>query len=110
MSSKKHIIVAHAYNKRGILIACATNSYTKTHPIQSYFAKKVGHPEREFLHAEIACMIRCKDKQIHKLMIWRYGPNGKLLCAKPCPICQEAILAYNPTEVWYSDFNTMVKL
>lgn len=55
-------------------------------------------------------MLRCKDKQIHKLMIFRYGNNGELVCAKPCPICQEAFTAYQPTEVWYSDQGKMVKL
>jgi tRNA(Arg) A34 adenosine deaminase TadA len=110
MARHRYTIVAHCYDKRGRLLACATNSYTKTHPLQSFFAEKVGHPAKQFLHAEIAALLRCKDKQVHMLKVWRYGKDGKLLCAKPCVICQEAIQAFKPTEVWYSDFNTMVKL
>ncbi len=110
MAKHRYTIVAHAFDKRGRLLAVATNSYTKTHPLQLYFAEKVGHPDRQFLHAEILCMLRCKGKPIHKLMIWRYGKGGDLLCAKPCPICQEAIQAFGPTEIWYSDFNTMLRL
>jgi tRNA(Arg) A34 adenosine deaminase TadA len=110
MANHKHIIVAHAYDKKGKLLSCATNSYTKTHPLQAYFAQQVNEPLREFLHAEIACIIRCKDKQIHTLKIWRYGYNGKLLCAKPCAICQEAIKAYNIPNVWYSNHNELWKL
>ena len=110
MAKKRYTVIAHAFDKRGRLLAVATNSYTKTHPIQAYYAEKVGHPHQPFAHAEILCMLRCKDKKIHKLMIFRYGNNGELVCAKPCPICQEAIAAYQPTEVWYSDNRTMVKL
>ena len=110
MANKQHIIVAHAYDKRGRILAVATNSYKKTHPLQSYFAEKVGQPERHFLHAEIACLVRCKDQSIHTLRIWRYGKDGQLLCAKPCGICMEAIKAFGPKEIWYSDYGTMVKL
>lgn len=111
MSKARYIVVAHAYDKRGRLISCATNNYTKTHPTQAHYAKMVGHPERQFLHAEILAGIRAKGRQIHTLKVWRYGNNGELLCAKPCPICQEAIKnEFNIPHVWYSDFNTMVKL
>lgn len=110
MAKKRYVVIAHAFDKRGRLLAVATNSYTKTHPIQAYYAEKVGHPHQPFAHAEILCMLRCKDKQIHKLMVFRYGSDSELLCAKPCKICQEAIAAYQPTEVWYSDNGTMVKL
>ena len=110
MSKHRYSIVAHAFDKRGRLIAVATNSYTKTHPLQSYFAEKVGHPDKQFLHAEIACLLRCKSKAIHSLKVFRYGENGSLLCAKPCAICQEAINAFGIMQVWYSDYGTMVKL
>lgn len=110
MAKPHYHVVAHAYDKRGRLIACATNSYTKTHPLQKYFADKVGHFHREFLHAEIACLLRCKDRLIHTLKVWRYSTDGQLVCAKPCEICQEAIRAYTVSEVWYSDFGTMLRL
>lgn len=109
-TKKRYDIVAHAYDKRGRLIACATNSYTKTHPLQAELALKVGHPAQIYCHAELLCMLRCKDVPIAKLMVWRYGVDGELLCAKPCPICQEAIKMFGPGEVWYSDQGTMVLL
>ena len=110
MAKKRYVIVAHAYDKRGRLIACATNSYTKTHPLQAALAEKVGQPARIFAHAELLCLMRCKDITIAKLMVWRYGQDGELLCAKPCEVCQEAIKLYGPREVWYSDNGTMVRL
>lgn len=110
MANHKYIVVAHAYTKKGMLLAVATNSYTKTHPYQKHLANKVGHPEKQFLHAEIACILRCKDQPIHMLKVWRYNKQGELVCAKPCVICQEAIRAFGINEVWYSDFNTMLRL
>lgn len=110
MASKKYIVVAHAYDKRGRILAVATNSYTKTHPMQAQLAAKVGHPQKHFLHAEILCLLRCKEHAVHALKVWRYDADGQLACAKPCPICQEAIGLYKPQEVWYSDYGTMVKL
>lgn len=110
MTKKRYVVIAHAYDRKGRILAVATNSYTKTHPSQAYFAQKVGQPAKQFAHAEILCMLRCKDKRIHKLMVYRYDSDGNLVCAKPCPICQEAIAAYRPNEVWYSDYGTMVKL
>ena len=97
MASKQYIVVAHAFDKRGRLLAVATNSYSKTHPMQAYLAEKVGHPQKIFAHAELLCLLRCKDKPIHKLMVFRYNNQGELVCAKPCPICQEAINIYKPT-------------
>ena len=109
-SKKRYVIVAHAYDKRGRLLACATNSYTKTHPLQAALAEKVGHAAKIFAHAELLCLLRCRDTPIAKLMVWRYGRDGELLCAKPCEICMEAIKLYGPKEVWYSDNGTMVRL
>lgn len=111
MAKERYVIVAHAYDKRGRLISCATNNYEKTHPLQAYYAEKVGHPERQFLHAEILAGIRAKGRQIHTLKVWRYGANGQLLCAKPCAICQEVCKTeFFIPNIWYSDHGTMVKL
>ena len=103
MPKTRYSIVAHVYDKRQRLISVATNSYKKTHPLQAYFAKKVGHSERIFLHAEIRALIKCKDKIPHTLYVYRYGTGGEMLCAKPCPICMEAIRAFGISRLFYSD-------
>ena len=54
----RQFIIAKCYDKRGQLLSVGVNSYTKTHPLQAYFAKKVGHSERQFLHAEIHAFYR----------------------------------------------------
>lgn len=94
MSKQKYFILAKCYDKKGQLLSVGFNSYEKTHPLQKHFANKAGLPEKEFLHAEIAAILRCKTKQIFRITIERYNKYGIPVNAKPCPICQEAIKAF----------------
>jgi len=97
------VLTARTFDKKGRLLSTATNSYNKSHPIQAYFAERVGHPARIYLHAEIAAIIKADDKKIHKLVITRFDPRThKPLNAAPCPICREAIRAYGIQLVSYT--------
>jgi len=103
MAKNKPILQARCYDKKGKLLSSAYNSYTKSHPIQSYFAERVNQPNKIYLHAEIAAIIKAGDKQIHKIVITRYSPRThKPLNAAPCPICREAIRAYGIQLVSYT--------
>jgi tRNA(Arg) A34 adenosine deaminase TadA len=102
MANKRHHILAKCYDKRGRLLSAAFNSYTKTHPLQAYFAKRVGHPECTYLHAEIHAILKCKGKAIYRISIERYHKSGLPANAAPCPICQEAIKAFNIQIVEYT--------
>lgn len=96
-------LTARCYDKKGNLLSMATNSYTKTHPIQAYFASRVGHDAKIYLHAEIAAIIKAGDKPIYKIVISRFSPRThKALNAKPCPVCAEAIKAYGIKFVSYT--------
>lgn len=77
-------------DKKGRVLAESENSYTKTHPTQKNYATKVGTPYKEYLHAEIAAIIRAKGKGVH-LYVARVDASGAPVTAKPCPICQHAI-------------------
>lgn len=95
----RQFILAKCYDRRGNLLSVGFNSYTKTHPIQKYFAEKVGHHHKEYLHAEIAAILRAKDKPIYRITIERYNKAGWPVSAAPCKICQEAIQAYGIEKV-----------
>lgn len=95
----RYKIRAFCFDKRGRLISTGRNSYTKTHPIQKYFAEKVGKPECEFLHAEIDALLKAKGRKVYRIVVERFGKKGERLDASPCPICQEAIKAYGVTIV-----------
>lgn len=96
---------AFCYDRKGNLLSHAENSYVRTHPIQAYFAKKVGLASKVYLHAEIAAIIRAGDKKIHTLHVFRRNKEGKLLNAKPCPICYSAMIAYGVNKCYYSGHN-----
>lgn len=87
---QKQKVVATIFNKQGRKISSAVNSYTKTHPMQARLAAEIGKPESIFLHAEIAALVRCREKP-YKIRVERHMRNGELGNAKPCPICELAI-------------------
>lgn len=102
MSNHRYEITASCYDRKGNLLSIASNSYKKSHPLQSYFAKQVGKDPCIYLHAEIAAILKAKKKQIQLIKICRIDMAGRLRLARPCPICVEAIKAFGIEEVQYS--------
>jgi hypothetical protein len=100
--SRKHHIVARCYDKRGKLISRAINSYKQTHPIQAKYAEKANQPSRQFLHAEIAALLKAGTKPVYKITIERYYANGEPALAKPCPVCNLAIKDWNVKVIEYT--------
>jgi tRNA(Arg) A34 adenosine deaminase TadA len=94
MTKARFDITAIIYDKRGKVLSIGKNSYVKTHPYQARCAEKVGLPDKQFLHAEIHAILRCRrlDKA-HKIVVTRFGKDGEEKVAKPCPICRGAIEA-----------------
>lgn len=96
MSKSRFAITAIIFDKRGRVLSIGNNSYVKTHPHQNLHALKVGLPMKQFLHAEIHAIVRCKDlHRAHRILVTRFGKNGEELSAMPCPVCQSAIAATN---------------
>ena len=102
MSTTKQKITATVDDKRGRVLSKGKNSYVKTHPYQSQLAKEVGSPEKEFLHAEIAALIKCRGKA-YKIKITRVDNEGRFKLAKPCPICE---LAIKRAKIKYIEYST----
>lgn len=92
--SNQQEVTAIIYDRRGRVLSVGNNSYVKTHTLQAHHAKKVGLPDKQYLHAEVHAITRCKDlSKAHKIFVARYGKKGQPLLAKPCPVCQSAIKA-----------------
>ena len=90
-----HQITATIFDKQGRMLVSAHNNYTKTHPLQAKFAIKAGQPDRIYLHAELACLTKLKNRSgAYKIKVERYKKDGTPGNAKPCAICQAAIKAY----------------
>ena len=96
MAKIKQSITAIIYDKRGRVLSIGKNQYLKTHPIQAHHAERVGLPHKQYLHAEISAIIRCREmNRAHKIIVTRFDSKGNPVLAKPCPICQSAIDATN---------------
>lgn len=94
MSKRKFDITAIIYDKRGKVLSIGKNSYFKTHPLQHHHACKVGLPDKQFLHAEIHAIARCRHlERAHRIVVMRFDRSGEPRNAKPCPVCQSAIEA-----------------
>lgn len=90
----KQALTAIIYDKRGRVVSVGENSYVKTHPLQALHAQKTGQPEKQFLHAEIHAIARCKDlTRAYKIFVSRWDKNGRSMLAKPCVVCMSAINA-----------------
>jgi tRNA(Arg) A34 adenosine deaminase TadA len=93
MSSIQNI-TAIIYDRRGKVLSIGKNSYVKTHPYQAKMANKCGLPEKQYLHAEISAIIKCRDlKKAFRILVTRLNKHGEPALAKPCPVCQSAIIA-----------------
>lgn len=103
-AEKRHQnITATIYDKKGRVLAIGHNSYTKTHPTQAQYACKANLPEKVFLHAEIAALVKCRGGKPYKIKIERYDKKyGKPINAEPCPICKLAIKEAGISFVEYS--------
>jgi tRNA(Arg) A34 adenosine deaminase TadA len=95
MASKvRHSLTAVIYDKRGRVLSIGQNSYIKTHPRMAKYAQAVGLPEKQYLHAEIHAIIRCRDlTRAHRIFVSRWSRQGEPVNAKPCPVCMSAIRA-----------------
>ena len=90
----KQEITAIIYDRKGRVLSVGKNSYFKTHTLQAKHAEKVGMPDKQYLHAEIHAITKCRDlDKAYRIFVTRIGKNGQPMLAKPCPVCESAIRA-----------------
>lgn len=97
--------------KRNKIIAAATNSYEKTHPLQNFAAQNAarvwGDPnlaKKTRIHAELGALIKSRD-DADTIVVCRVGGHGKktIAYAKPCPLCSLYLRQYSDVKhVHYS--------
>jgi tRNA(Arg) A34 adenosine deaminase TadA len=99
----KQSLIATIYDKQGNILSYARNNYSKSHPLQARFAALVGQPERIYLHAEIAALIKLKkNDRPYRIAIERYHRNGTAANARPCAICEAALKQWGIKRVEYT--------
>lgn len=101
--STKQNVTAFVYDRRGRLLSCGNNSYTRTHRLQAHYAERTDNPSRIYLHAELDALIKAKRRGvIHKLVVLRVSKEGKPMNSKPCACCQLAIRDFGVKVVEHS--------
>lgn len=104
LSNSPYSLGACCMDKHYSPISFGYNSYTKTHPAQKQLAVRIKKDSfKEFLHAEISALVKCRDKKPYAILVLRQLKDGKLGNAKPCPICSMAIKEAGIEEVWFSN-------
>lgn len=96
-TQKKYKLTASTYDRKGNLISKATNNYTKSHPLQAYFAEKVNQPKKIYLHAEIAALLKAQDFDVYEIRIQSEDAPSTF----PCPICLHACRAFGVKRIIY---------
>lgn len=90
LQNRKQRICSIITDRKGRILGIGTNSYTKTHPRQAFYATKCNDFHKIFLHSEIDALVNCKQKP-ETIYIARVNHKGEPLRVSPCPICQLAI-------------------
>jgi deoxycytidylate deaminase len=106
-STKKYWVIAASLDHHNNIISIGENSYQKTHPMQSRLAIKTGNRTKEYLHAEIASLVK-NNKKPESIVIIRMINNGKVKMAKPCQVCMLAIKEAKIKYIYYTNDNSEI--
>jgi len=101
-TSKKYWVIAASLDHHNNIISIGENSYQKTHPMQSRFSLKAGGGRnREYLHAEIASLVKNRNKP-ESIIVIRLTSTGLVRMARPCNICTLALREAEVKYIYYS--------
>lgn len=100
--------------KRNKIVSVATNSYTKTHPVQKWAAERTArlynqkdYSLKQYLHSEIRAIIKAKGESADTIVVCRVGGHGgeELREARPCKICSAVLIENGVYNIYYSTNN-----
>lgn len=101
--SKKHELIATAFDKKGNIIGAGVNDYKKSHPLMKVYSDKVKDTNnRIFKHAELSAVLAAGNKDIHSVLIQRFNAQGNPALAKPCKICEAMLKDFGVKFVRYT--------
>jgi len=100
--NKNYNVISATLDNRNNIISIAKNSYVKTHPMQHKFAIKLGCINKDYLHAEIAALVK-SHIQAKSIIVIRISKSGLIKIAKPCRMCMLAIKEAKIKKIYYTD-------
>lgn len=101
VNGKRYNFVAIITDSKNRILSIGINSYNKTHPMQQKYADKDNQHDKIYLHAEIDALVKCK-KVPFAIYVARVNKSGQVRMAKPCSICERAILESGIKEIRYT--------
>lgn len=87
----KKRLFAVILDKKNRIVSESSNRYDKTHTTQFHYGKRTGNPHACYLHAEIAALLKDKNRRGVKMIVARVDSKGKPCLAAPCVACQLAL-------------------
>ena len=100
--------VAMIIGPRGRTLSLGRNKL-KTHPIQAYWAKRLGKDHKIYLHAETDALIKAMNKHgglesvyDTDILVVRFNKDGDTVSSKPCIICRHMIQAHGLRHVFHT--------
>jgi len=108
-STKKYWVIAASLDHHNNIISIGENSYQKTHPMQSKFSIKTGNHDREYLHAEIASLVKNRSAA-ESIMVIRMTSSGSIKMARPCNICNLALREAKIRFIYFSGNDGIIHL
>jgi tRNA(Arg) A34 adenosine deaminase TadA len=109
LSGKNYHVYCTVIDRKGVVLSRGVNSYQKTHPLQGRMAEKCGTPDRQYLHAEIAGLVKTKAKPFAVVVV-RVNRTGDFKMARPCPICMMALKEAGVQWIGYSGRDGMMNI
>lgn len=99
----KHKTGCVLLDRQNRVISVGVNA-TRTHPLQARYAEQTDNPFKIHLHAEISALTRLRRQHIpHTAIVVRLLANGKRSMAKPCPVCEAALLDNGIEQIFFTD-------
>lgn len=107
--SKKYWVIAASLDHHNNIISIGENSYQKTHPIMAKLAIRTGNRTREYLHAEIASLVKNRQKP-ESIIVIRITSTGLIRMARPCNICNLALREAGIKYIYFSGDDGLIHL
>ena len=92
---------AAVLDDRGNVISTGFN-IKKTHPKQAKYAKLAKQEGKQFLHAEIAALVKLRSRGT-SIVVCRFSSRGLLKSSRPCEVCMLAIKEAGIRTIIYSN-------
>jgi len=92
LEAKKQRIYSIITDRHGRILATGTNSFSKSHPLQSYYCELATKEQHKiYIHSELQALVRLKGRKADTIYIARVNKKNEPIPGQPCPICRLAI-------------------